>query len=80
MTLSLQWSRLPAIPDHEGFAAPFAGVVAKRYADPGTMAGPGAPLLLVEGGSLRLEASAPESVLKRLKLGQTLPVTLVGRA
>ena len=26
MTLSLQWSRLPAIPDHEGFAAPFAGV------------------------------------------------------
>ncbi len=26
MTLSLQWRPLPSIPDHEGFASPFAGV------------------------------------------------------
>ena len=43
-------------------AAPFAGLVTERKADPGTLAIPGAPLLTLEReGNLRLEASIDES-------------------
>jgi RND family efflux transporter MFP subunit len=54
--------------------APFDGVVTKRLADPGTMAAPGVPLLAVQGGALRLEASAPESVLAFVRRGSTVPM------
>ena len=55
-------------------AAPFAGVVTGRLADPGAMASPGVPLLKVQGGALRLEAVVPESVLVTVRKGETVPV------
>lgn len=49
--------------------APFDGVVAARLVDPGATATPGAPLLTVLGGPLRLEAIVPESVLGSVRVG-----------
>lgn len=60
--------------------APFEGVIAKRMADPGSMAAPGLPLLIVQGGALRLEAIVPESTLATIHssshLGSKVSVTL----
>ena len=54
--------------------APFDGIVTKRLADPGTMASPGLSLLTVQGGTLRLEAVVPESVLTSVKKGMAVPI------
>lgn len=56
--------------------APFSGRVVQRFADPGAMATPGAPLLGVEGGEFRLEAIVPESVLAHVSMGQLVEVRL----
>ncbi|MDR3709266.1 MAG: efflux RND transporter periplasmic adaptor subunit [Capsulimonadaceae bacterium] len=56
--------------------APFDGVVAQRLADPGAMAGPGVPLLKIQGGELRLDAVVPESALAAIHVGATLPISL----
>ena len=57
-------------------AAPFNGIVTARLADPGTMAGPGVPLLRVEGGDLRLDAVVPESTLSFVHVGNQISVVL----
>lgn len=57
-------------------SAPFSGRVVQRWVDPGTMATPGAPLLTVEGGEFRLEATVPESLVPRLKKGTPLAVRI----
>lgn len=49
--------------------APFDGKVSSRAIDPGGLATPGTPLLVVEGGEYRLEASVPEKAVQSLKLG-----------
>ena len=55
--------------------APFDGVVKERKAEPGSMAVPGAPLLILEqAAGYRLEAPVEESLLATLKVGQ--PVTV----
>ena len=62
-----------------GFAtltAPFDGIVTARLVDPGAMASPGAPLVKVQGGRLRLEVVVPESALGHLRWDTTLPVRL----
>ncbi|HTQ11507.1 MAG TPA: efflux RND transporter periplasmic adaptor subunit [Fimbriimonadaceae bacterium] len=56
--------------------APFAGSIVRRAVDPGAMATPGSPLLSIEGGDLRLEASVPESVLPHIVLGETVKARL----
>jgi len=56
--------------------APFDGVVTQRLADPGAMAGPGVPLLRVQGGDLRIEAVVPESALSSVHAGASIPVSL----
>jgi RND family efflux transporter MFP subunit len=59
--------------------APFAGLVTERRADPGSLATPGTPLLMVEQeGGLRLEASLDESRLSLARLGQAVEVELDG--
>ncbi len=61
--------------------APFDGVVTRKFADPGDLAGPGKPLVEVEqAGALRIEADVPESMVARLALGQTLRVTIGSNA
>jgi HlyD family secretion protein len=71
---SLQIARVNR--DYATINAPFDGIVTRRIADPGAMAGPGAPLLMVQGGAIRLEAIVPESALRAVRKGDTIPVTL----
>jgi RND family efflux transporter MFP subunit len=56
--------------------APFDGRVVRRLVDPGSMASPGMPLLVVEGGGFRLEATIPERVLKSVSVGSVEPVKI----
>lgn len=59
--------------------APFAGRVARKMVDPGDLAAPGRPLVVVESNAgRRLALAVPESVAvaARLRTGTRLPVTL----
>ncbi|GAB4370761.1 MAG: efflux RND transporter periplasmic adaptor subunit [Deltaproteobacteria bacterium] len=57
--------------------APFAGVVTGKKADPGSMASPGMPILVLEDpGRHRMEASVPESFLGRVRAGSRVTVVL----
>lgn len=57
--------------------APFDGVVIARFAEPGALAAPGAPLLAVEDPSrFRLEAQVDESKIGVVKLGESVPVVI----
>jgi multidrug efflux system membrane fusion protein len=59
--------------------APFAGLVVERRADPGSLATPGTPLLVVEQeDGLRLEAALDESRLALARAGKSVPVELDG--
>lgn len=59
--------------------APFAGTVRSRTVDPGAFAGPGQPLLTVDGSGLELRASLSDVEAKGLKPGQTLAFESDGR-
>jgi RND family efflux transporter MFP subunit len=55
--------------------SPFAGMVAEKLVEPGTLASPGTPLLTIEqSGALRLEASIEESRLDQVRVGQAVGV------
>ncbi len=57
--------------------APFDGVVTERRVDPGTLAAPGMPLLIIEaGGRFRLEATVDETALSLVKLGESAAVAI----
>jgi len=57
--------------------APFDAIVISKLAEPGAMAAPGVPLLVVEDPSrFRLEASVDESKMGAVKLGETVPVVI----
>jgi len=57
--------------------APFAGTVIERKAEPGMLASPGMPLLVVEqAGSYRLEAAVEESRLRMIRPGMKVQVEL----
>jgi RND family efflux transporter MFP subunit len=60
-------------------AAPFAGVITRKYADVGDLASPGKPLLEMEDArDLRLEADVPEAVISHLALGDKPGVRVSG--
>jgi RND family efflux transporter MFP subunit len=53
------------------------GQVAKRFVDPGDLALPGKPLLILQtGGGLRLEALVREGLINKVRMGQTLRVLI----
>lgn len=53
------------------------GQVAERLAEPGDMAFPGKPLLVLQTrGALRLEALVPEGMIHRIKMGESLEVVI----
>lgn len=57
--------------------APFTGTVIERKAEPGMLAAPGMPLLVVEQtGSYRLEAAVEEARLGKFKPGMAVKVDL----
>jgi multidrug efflux pump subunit AcrA (membrane-fusion protein) len=58
-------------------AAPFEGIVADRLADPGSLAAPGSPLLVIEqSGTPRLEVRLDDSSAARIAVGQRADVHL----
>ena len=63
------------IRDYAVVTSPFDGIVTKRMADPGAMATPGVPLMIIQGGGLRLEAIVPESVLVSVRKGVAVPLS-----
>lgn len=57
--------------------APFNGLVTAKLVDPGAIAAPGVPLLIVEDPShFRLEANVDESQIGVVRLGAGVPVVL----
>ena len=63
-----------------GFAditSPADGVVARRMIDPGDLAVPGKPLLIIQtSGALRLEANVREGLIHRISKGETYRVKI----
>lgn len=63
--------------DYATVRAPEAGEVARRMVEPGDVAAPGKPLLLLQtAGSLRLEAFVRESLIGAARVGAELPVAI----
>ncbi|HOC31057.1 MAG TPA: efflux RND transporter periplasmic adaptor subunit [Armatimonadota bacterium] len=62
--------------DYATLVAPFDGVITRRLADPGVMALPGSPLMIIHGGRKRLESIVPESALGTIRKGMSVPVSL----
>ena len=57
--------------------SPADGVVAKRMADPGDLAVPGKPLMILQtSGALRLEANVREGLINRVVKGGEYPVRI----
>jgi RND family efflux transporter MFP subunit len=55
--------------------APFAGIITARLADPGTLAGPGVPLLQIDrDGPLQVYTTVDESLIGSLRNGMKIPV------
>jgi multidrug efflux pump subunit AcrA (membrane-fusion protein) len=60
--------------------APFAGVVTKRFVDPGAFLAPGSPVVSVEDGSrLRLSVTVVPGAARALRPGVRLRATIEGR-
>jgi RND family efflux transporter MFP subunit len=71
---------LAAVSSYAEIRAPFAGVVTKRFVDPGAFAAPGAPLIAVQDASqLRLTVSAAPDAAAGLRRGRQLDGTIEGR-
>jgi len=59
--------------------APFAGLVVKRYVDPGTFVAPGSPIIDVQDDSrLRISVSTPSPVAARISRGSRIDATVEG--
>ena len=56
--------------------APFDGRIVERMVDPGSMATPGAPLLMIEGGEFRFEGKVPEKLITKVSRGQSVPIAI----
>jgi RND family efflux transporter MFP subunit len=57
--------------------APFTGIVVERKAEPGMLASPGMPILVIEqAGAYRLEAAVEESRIASVKAGSKVTVRL----
>jgi RND family efflux transporter MFP subunit len=66
-------SELGAMSSYSSLRAPFAGIVTKRFVDPGAFASPGTPLVAIQDVStLRISASTTPDVARQLHRGQTL--------
>ena len=62
---------------YSNIRAPFDGLVTAKFVDPGAMAAPGVPLLLVEDPSrFRLEVQVDESQIGAVHLGAAIPIVI----
>ncbi len=63
--------------DYSKITSPADGVVVQRLIDPGDIAVPGKPLLVIQtSGSLRLEANVREGLISRVALGNDYQVNI----
>lgn len=63
--------------DYGTIAAPFDGVVTRRHAEVGAMAGMGQPLITIESSDrLRFSTQVPESLVNQVKQGQAVSIRL----
>lgn len=75
--MQAQRSGARAMLGYTRIAAPFAGVITARMADPGAMAAPGMPLLQIDStGALELQTTIPESLIAGVKKGMKIAVTV----
>jgi RND family efflux transporter MFP subunit len=73
-------SEVDAVQSYATVRAPFSGVVTQRFADPGTFAAPGAPLLTVQDVStLRIAASVGAESVRALRRGQDIAASIDGQ-
>jgi RND family efflux transporter MFP subunit len=73
-------AELEAVSAYAVVRAPFAGVVTRRFVDPGAFAAPGAPLVSVQDASrLRIAASATPDAVRSLRRGSPVEATIEGR-
>jgi RND family efflux transporter MFP subunit len=71
---------LGAVSSYATIRAPFAGVVTRRFVDPGAFATPGAPLVSVQDASrLRITASAAPDAVRGVRRGQAIAATVEGQ-
>jgi RND family efflux transporter MFP subunit len=72
---------LDAVGSYAVIRAPFAGIVTKRFVDPGAFAAPGAPLVAVQDGSrVRIAATATPELARGIRRGKTIPARIEGMA
>jgi RND family efflux transporter MFP subunit len=72
-------AELAAVTSYGEITAPFAGVIAKRFVDPGAFVAPGAPLLTVDKlGALRVTATVPATAASAEKAGDRITVMVDG--
>lgn len=73
-------AELQAVSAYAVIRAPFAGVVTKRFVDPGAFAAPGAPLVAVQDGRrLRVSANVTPEAARNLRRGQPIGAVIEGR-
>ncbi len=66
-------AELAATASYAEVRAPFAGIVTRRYVDPGAFAAPGAPLIAVEDATtLRVTVSASPDAVRGLRRGSVI--------
>ena len=74
-------AELGAVSAYAVIRAPFAGIITKRFVDPGAFAAPGAPLIAIQDGrQLRISASATPDVARGVRRGQHIDALIEGRA
>lgn len=71
---------LSAMGSYADIRAPFAGVVTRRYVDPGAFVSPGAPLVeMQDARRLRVSVTAPPMVAARLHRGDVVEAAVEGQ-
>ena len=73
-------AELGAVSAYAVIRAPFAGIITKRFVDPGAFAAPGAPLIAIQDGrQLRVTANATPDVARGIRRGQRIDALIEGR-
>lgn len=73
-------AEVDAMSSYAVIRAPFAGLVAKRFVDPGAFAAPGAPLITVQDGlQLRVTANVTPDAVGGIHRGQAIGASIEGR-
>lgn len=74
-------AELEAVGSYTEVRAPFAGMVTRRFVDPGAFLAPGAPILEIQDASrLRVSVTVPPRVSAALKPGTSLDAVIEGRS